>query len=95
MERENVNVIDIDAFRPRAIAPGVVMQIAAEAGSETKRLIEADAGVIQGGPHRDLVVNGLRNIANGYYGEDYHGVSQVQAEDLLHRYEWPLEAEAN
>lgn len=72
---------------------GRIMQNAAEAGSETKRLIKPDPNAIHG-EHRQLVVNGLRAIANGDYGPDYHGVTPSQAENLLDYYEWPLDPAA-
>ncbi len=71
-----------------------VLQSAAEAGSETKRLIEPDHRAVQG-PHRDLVVGGLRAIAAGRYGDDYHSIKPSQAANLLDHFEWPLEAEAS
>lgn len=73
---------------------GRIMQLAVEAGSETKRLIEPDPTAING-EHRDLAVGGLRQIASGRYGKDYHGVNTSQAANVLHYFEWPLEAEAS
>lgn len=70
---------------------GVLMQIAAEAGSETKRIIEPDPAAVRG-DHRDIVVGGLRAIAAGEYGPDYHGIVSSQAANLLDFFEWPLEA---
>ena len=75
----------------RVLDPGVRMQLAAEAGSETKRLIEADPNAING-PHREIVVNGLRLIARGEYGSDYHSITPAEAEDILNDHEWPVEA---
>ncbi len=88
------NVHSITEAKSSFIGPAVTMQLAAEAGSETKRLIEADADAING-PHRMIVVNGLRRIARGEYGQDYHGVKPPQATDVLNRHEWPIEAEAS
>ncbi len=64
---------------------GVIAQLAAEAGSNTKPLIESDPTAIHG-EHHDLIVNGLRAIASGRYGKDYHGIRPSQANGLLSFY---------
>ncbi len=91
MSRENVTSITRARNWPR-MEMGVIMQTAAEAGSETKRLIEPDPSAIHG-EHSGLVISGLRAIYSGQYGEDYHGVVPSQAGNLLDYYEWPREAD--
>lgn len=91
MSRENVISIT-EARNWPLMEMGVIMQTAAEAGSETKRLIEPDPYAIHG-EHRDLVISGLRAIYSGQYGNDYHGVVSSQAGNLLDHYQWPREAD--
>lgn len=95
MRQKRGNIISIYESRNwPAMEMASILQIAVEAGSETKRLVEPDPGMIRG-PHRDLAVSGLRAIAAGQYGDDYHGVNTSQAANLLAHFEWPLKAEAS
>jgi hypothetical protein len=57
-----------------------IIQIAAEAGSDTKRLVEPSLDALV--DHRSLVLSGLSNIAAGKFGTDYHGIDRERAEQL-------------
>jgi hypothetical protein len=63
---------------------GPVIQLAAEAGSDTKRLVPAELSSINDvNGCRDLVMGGLEAIASGKFGENgYHGVTPNEAAGL-------------
>lgn len=74
-----------ESFTPEQIARlGIVYQIAAEAGSETKRIIP---GNLQPdalhGEYGGLIVKGLMNIAGRPEGSDCHGVTPDEAAAVL------------